>query len=74
MKEGDKVRHCEFGVGSIEIDRGETIIVRFGDNLQECRKDDLSFMLRVKDAIAAGKAHDGKKVVSRASRRHSFGQ
>jgi superfamily II DNA or RNA helicase len=66
MKEGDKVRHGEFGVGSIEMDRGETVIARFGENLQECRKDDLSLRQGVEDAIAAGKTHDGKKVVCRA--------
>ena len=66
MKEGDKVRHCEFGVGSIEMDRGETVIVRFGENLQECRKDDLTLRQGVEGAIASGEVHDGKKVVCRA--------
>ena len=48
------------------MDRGETVIVRFGENLQECRKDDLTLRQGVEGAIASGEVHDGKKVVCRA--------
>ncbi|NLJ36517.1 MAG: DEAD/DEAH box helicase family protein [candidate division WS1 bacterium] len=40
--EGDQVEHSELGKGTVELDRGDTVIVRFSSGIEECVKDKLT--------------------------------
>ena len=38
---GDQVRHIRFGTGRVELDKGQTALVRFEHGIEECEKIDL---------------------------------
>ena len=40
--EGDQVEHSELGKGTVELDRGDTVIVRFSRGIEESVKDKLT--------------------------------
>src|SRR5437879_3555194 len=41
--DGD-VRHPRFGIGTVLMDYGPTVIVRFSHGLEECAKEDLTYV------------------------------
>ena len=55
MFEADQqVYHPRFGAGAVILDRGDTVIVRFGDRIESCEAGDLVRRLGVADAIRTG--------------------
>ena len=61
----DNVRNPQFGIGRVVSDLGQTAIVRFGQQLQECRKADLDLLPSPRKALAAGKLHSPLEAVLR---------
>lgn len=55
LKNGQSVHHDHFGVGIVELAKGDTAIVRFEHGLEECRSDNLSIRLGVEDALASNR-------------------
>ena len=41
MMQGDHVNHQQYGLGTVELDRGETVLVRFEHGYEECEKTGL---------------------------------
>jgi hypothetical protein len=54
LVENQKVRHPRFGTGTVLLDQGATVVVRFGDRLEACLAGDLTRRLTVGEALAAG--------------------
>ncbi len=52
---GDLVRHPRYGIGSIVLDEGPTVVARFGHGIEGCGKDDLA---RVKAPLNAARRGD----------------
>ena len=65
MSEQIKIFHKEYGEGIIELDRGETIIARFGTKIQECKKEDLQNRATVGSEISAKKFNDANRTIAR---------
>jgi len=55
LKNGQNVYHPSFGVGIVELAKGETAIVRFQHGLEECRSDNLTIRLGVEDALVSNR-------------------
>ena len=53
IKNGQSVYHERYGVGIVELAKGETAIVRFEHGLEECLTDSLTIRFGVEDAIAS---------------------
>ena len=51
FKENQQVHHPRFGIGSVIVDQGNTIVVRFGGRIESCEASSLSVRLAVADAI-----------------------
>ena len=49
------VHHPRFGPGSVILDQGETVVVRFGDRIESCEAGSLSLRLGVADAVKLGR-------------------
>lgn len=43
--QNDLVRHPQYGVGNVLTDMGDTVVVRFGQEIKECAKEDLTPVL-----------------------------
>jgi hypothetical protein len=54
LKSGTRVRSQQFGLGTVEFDKGTTVIVRFDHALEECEKNSLSVVRSVSDCLAQG--------------------
>ncbi|MDA7756956.1 DEAD/DEAH box helicase [Opitutales bacterium] len=65
MSDQIKIFHKEYGEGIIELDRGETIIARFGTKIQECKKEDLQNRATVGSEISAKKFNDANRTIAR---------
>jgi ERCC4-related helicase len=65
FERGQKVRIAEHGIGEVQADLGTTVIVRFGNGIQECRKCDVVRIESVADALQANKSHSPLGVVLR---------
>ncbi|WP_058555302.1 SNF2-related protein [Thiohalocapsa sp. ML1] len=52
--ENQQVQHPGFGTGTVLLDQGSTVVVRFGDRLEACFASDLTRRLTVGEALAAG--------------------
>jgi SNF2 family DNA or RNA helicase len=63
---GDEVRSAKFGVGRVELDKGPTVIIRFGSKLEECAKSDLTRQWTPDQAISAPAWHAPLDVIVRA--------
>ena len=61
----DKVQHPEFGRGSVLIDEGETVVIRFEGGIESCEKTDLSTVSTPLQAISLSEWHPPLKVVTR---------
>lgn len=48
------MRNQTFGLGTVEFDKGITVIVRFDDALEECEKSNLTVVRSVSDCLAQG--------------------
>ncbi len=51
---GSSVRHSKFGVGVVEIDKGQTSLVRFSHGFEECLNDELSARASFSENLARG--------------------
>lgn len=65
MNTGDKVRHKNFGFGTVEFDKGATTIVRFVHGLEECEKASLETISGPLEAVESGEWHAPLRVVAR---------
>lgn len=50
---GQRVRHDRFGLGTAELHRGATVIVRFDHGIEECPRESLAVVRSVLDTIDA---------------------
>ncbi len=50
-----QVHHPRFGTGSVILDQGDTVIVRFGGHIQSCETSSLTLRLGVADAVKLGR-------------------
>lgn len=64
-QQGTKVKITRLGTGTVQVDLGPTVIVRFADQIQECRKQDLQPVQTLTDAWHAGQSHAPLDVVVR---------
>ena len=62
---GNWVQHPRFGRGSVELDKGETVIVSFEHGLESCEKTDLSQVSTPLQAISLGEWHSPLRVITR---------
>ena len=49
-----QVQHSRFGTGTVILDQGETVIVRFGDRIESCVAADLTRRLSLTEAVRLG--------------------
>ena len=49
-----QVQHPRFGTGTVLLDQGETVVVRFAGDIESCLAADLSRRLTLAEALAAG--------------------
>ena len=54
FSQNQPVQHPRFGIGTVLLDQGATVVVRFGDRLEACLATDLARRLTVGEALAAG--------------------
>lgn len=50
-----QVHHPRFGTGSVVLDQGDTVIVRFGDRIESCEAASLTLRLGLADAVKLGR-------------------
>lgn len=62
---GDWVEHPQFGRGTVLLDEGETVIVRFEHGIETCEKVDLWLIATPLQAISCNEWHSPLKVVTR---------
>ena len=62
---GQKVRVGRYGMGEVQADLGATVIVRFGNTIQECQKADIEILQDLADALRTGVSHPSLDVVVR---------
>lgn len=48
---GATVRHSRFGVGKVEVDKGETVLVRFEHGFEECHGTDVESVVSAEAAL-----------------------
>lgn len=65
MNLGDQVKHERFGVGSVEYDKGVTVIVRFKHGIEECEKTALQQLLGPLQALELREWHNPLQVITR---------
>ncbi len=51
---GNRVQCDRFGQGTVEYDKGATVIVRFEHGIEECERGSLNGIRSVADSIVAG--------------------
>jgi superfamily II DNA or RNA helicase len=61
----DRVKHPQFGVGSVIVDSGDTVIVRFDGQIHECAKSDLHEQVNSLQAITQDQWDDPREVLAR---------
>jgi superfamily II DNA or RNA helicase len=65
LPRGQIVRVTGYGVGEIQSDFGETVIVRFGSSIHEVKRSDVQVVHGVIEAVRSGKTHAPLDVVVR---------
>ena len=65
VQRGEHVTHPAHGMGRVELDLGETVIVRFGHAIEEVLASELRRRLTPLQAAARGEAHPPLDVVLR---------
>ena len=63
--DGAKVSHEEFGIGSVEFDKGITALVRFESGIEECLISELKLLRGVHDALQEGSYDNLREVLAR---------
>ncbi len=63
---GTPVYHARFGIGEVELDRGTTILVRFGQQYHSCERSTLEPRQSVEQAIAKLAWSDPLEVITKA--------
>ncbi len=63
---GMHVYHARFGLGEVEIDRGATVLVRFGTQYQSCEPSTLEPRQSPRDAISTMAWSEPLEVISKA--------
>lgn len=66
FRSGKRVRSDRFGVGSVELDKGATVIVRFDHGIEECERRSLTPLRSVADSLAEGEWDPPLPVATRA--------
>lgn len=66
QQEKERVRHPKFGHGTIEFDKGATVIVRFEHGLEECEVSSLTRLRSFADSILLGQPDSPLPVVTKA--------
>ncbi len=61
----DRVKHSGFGIGSVEFDKGTTVLVRFGHGIEECEKASLKKTSNLAQAVEQGEWSDPASVITR---------
>jgi ERCC4-related helicase len=65
IENGTSVFHEKYGIGSVEINKGSTLLIRFGDRFEECLTSDVIVQKSVKEAIQDSSYDNLREVVSR---------
>ena len=65
LQPGTRVRHALFGSGEVRAQMGQTVVVRFGHGLEECRQADLSVLTSLDDRIESATSDLPLEVVNR---------
>jgi len=63
---GTPVLHVRFGLGEVEIDRGATVLVRFGQQYQSCERSTLESRQSVDQAVQALAWSDPLEAITKA--------
>lgn len=63
----DLVSHAQHGVGQVLVDRGDTVVVRFGSGIESVLRESLSLAPSLDKALKAPKLDDSKDTLLRAS-------
>ncbi|EJM18905.1 DNA/RNA helicase, superfamily II, SNF2 family [Pseudomonas sp. GM18] len=61
-----QVQHPRFGTGSVILDQGETVIVRFGDHIESCEATLLTRRIGLMEAVRMGQWSPSLDVVLKA--------
>jgi hypothetical protein len=64
--QGTPVFHSRFGLGEVELDRGITVLVRFGQQYQSCERSTLQARQTVDEAIASLAWNDPLEIITKA--------
>ena len=51
LSAGQRVRSERFGIGTVELDKGVTVIVRLDQGIEECKRESLTPVLSVAEAL-----------------------
>jgi superfamily II DNA or RNA helicase len=60
-----QVQHEKFGTGRVEVDKGQTALVRFGHGYEECEKDSLAVLLTPLQSLELKEWHRPLKVITK---------
>jgi ERCC4-related helicase len=66
LEKDQQVQHPSFGTGTVILDQGETVIVRFGDRIESCEAAALTRRIGLSDAIELGQWSPVSEVKLRA--------
>lgn len=66
LEPGKRVQSDRFGQGSVEYDKGSTVIVRFEHGIEECERDLLKVIRSVVDSVSGGTWDPALPVVTKA--------
>jgi superfamily II DNA or RNA helicase len=66
LDRGKRVRNERFGLGTVELDNGTTVIVRFDHGLEECERDRLTAIQSVQDRLEEDEWDPALAVATRA--------
>ena len=72
MYEKDQqVQHPRFGTGTVILDQGATVIVRFGDRIESCETATLTRRMALAEAVRLGHWSPALDVTLKAQARRS---
>ncbi|MEQ8225042.1 MAG: DEAD/DEAH box helicase, partial [Candidatus Eremiobacterota bacterium] len=66
FKSGNIIKNERFGKGRVELDKGETVIIRFEHGIEECDKKTLVEIFTPLEAIKEEKWHSQLEVITKA--------
>ena len=65
LSSGDQVRSARFGIGTVRLDDGATVIVRFAHGVEECERASLEPLSTPLQALDHGESHVPLEVIAR---------